>query len=84
MYSKVSRGALLPEIETVEAKMPQIVDQKPVARCHGQDEFARIRTFARSVRASIKTATYFIQRFLTTFAVLEIIGVLGLLVCLQL
>lgn len=84
MSSNAKWVGLLPELETADGRFPQAEpeprhDQK---RCNAA--FGKACRFVQAVIRGIKKTAHLIERSLTTFAVLEILGILLMIVVLQL
>ena len=75
---------MLPELETADGLVPldELVQPTDPQRCEAV--FGRARMVVRAVIDGIKAAARLIARCLTTFAVLEVLGVVLLMIFLQL
>ena len=84
MSSNVKWAGLLPELETADGLVPLDDLVQPNDRNRCEAVFGKACRSVRAVVDGIKATARVIERCLTTFAVLEILGVVLLMIFLQL
>ncbi|MGB3316843.1 MAG: hypothetical protein WBB85_20830 [Albidovulum sp.] len=84
MSSNVKWSGLLPEIETAEGLVPLVELRRPKQAKRCEEVFGSACRYIRGIGTGIRVTASLIERFLTTFAVLEVLGIVLLIVFLQL